>query len=509
MQFTPQQLAGGIKFSPVTRIGNWQEELVLEENKVSNFKKRSESGNLSLRKQETKMSACNATVPYTYSEDGIVRFGDSVILEHDSTSSVLMCDPFECVAIGQEKFLVSTMKQNTVAPRARNVFRITRPKQSLADFSDDPNDPVLRVGQPFLLACSESLLDNGSDMLAPTLYLSSTKKNERTCTKRTNRQMVYMSTAHDAEAVWQCILPSKGRTNASERFLANGHPLDTSVGIQITHRQTNMYLTCDPQAATGTEFGVEYECYADRSAAAGKLGLLVSEFKGASTGQTLSKPDAPVFSWHVVMSSDPSSAQASSKRMPPEATPEVILASLKDSICLRGIDGFWALRELFQNLERQLTGKGKIDREDLKAALVAWGMNVRPRFMDDVIDLVDKGKMALIDLDDFRHLLRGPLAPAREGLLLDVWSQLPAGPSGGVPLDELASRFNGQDHPLVSIGGASEKDALNHFLRSLEVKGNKPKAVSFEKFADYYADLSAAIDDDSYFAGIVQSNWTR
>eukprot|EP01033_Poteriospumella_lacustris_P022176 gene22176-16614_t len=37
MKFTPQQLAGGPKFSSVTRIGNWQEEIALEESKVDNF----------------------------------------------------------------------------------------------------------------------------------------------------------------------------------------------------------------------------------------------------------------------------------------------------------------------------------------------------------------------------------------------------------------------------------------------------------------------------------------
>lgn len=507
MQFTPQQLAGGIKFSPVTRIGNWQEELVLEESKVENFKKRSQTGNLSLRKQEAKLSACNDIVPYSYSDDGVVRFGDSIILQHDSSGSILMCDPFECVVLGQEKYLVSTMKQPTITPRARNVFRIMRPRKNLADFNDDLEDPILHIGQPFLLGCCETLLIDGAcNMLAPTLYLSSTKKNERTCTKRTNRQMVYMSTADDAEAIWTCILPSKGRSNASERFLANGMPLDVTMGIQVTHRQTNMYLTCDEREAVGTEFGVEYECYADRSAACGKLGLLVSEFKGASTSQTLTKPDAPVFAWHVLMSNDPSSNSAT-KKLPPEATIDVILANLKDSVCMRGIDGFWALRELFQNLEKQLTGKGKIDREDLKAALNAWGVNVKPRYMDDVLKLIDHGQMSLIDLNDFRQLVRGPLSAARESLLLDIWSQFTAGPSGSVPLDELASKFNGHDHPIVSIGGATEADALNHFLRSFDVKGVRPKAASFEKFADYYADLSAAIDDDAYFFGIVESNW--
>ena len=31
MQFTPQQLAGGLRYGSKTRIGNWHEDVVLEE----------------------------------------------------------------------------------------------------------------------------------------------------------------------------------------------------------------------------------------------------------------------------------------------------------------------------------------------------------------------------------------------------------------------------------------------------------------------------------------------
>ena len=62
MQFTPQQLSGGPKYSSTTRIGNWQEEVSLEEAKLSDFRKRSNKGNLAIRKLETKISLCTQKV---------------------------------------------------------------------------------------------------------------------------------------------------------------------------------------------------------------------------------------------------------------------------------------------------------------------------------------------------------------------------------------------------------------------------------------------------------------
>lgn len=241
MQFTPQQLAGGPKFSSVTRIGNWQEEIALEESKVDNFRQKSQTGNLSLRRLESKIATCTQLVPLTFASDHVVRFGDFVILQHDSSRSVLACDPFEQVDIGPETYLVTTVLEEPVS-KARNTFRITRPPRHLQDVLDNKDDDILRVGQPFLLACHDTLLvQPGARLLAPTLYLASVKKNERTATKRTNRQMVFMTTELNGDCIWSATIPSKGKTNGTERFLQVGQPVNNETSYQLTHRQTNMY----------------------------------------------------------------------------------------------------------------------------------------------------------------------------------------------------------------------------------------------------------------------------
>jgi hypothetical protein len=89
MQFTPQQIAGGAKFSSMTRIGNWSEEIALADAKLQNFQAKSAGGSLLLRKQQMKISQCTQVVPHSYSEDGLVRYGDTIILQHTSTGRSL------------------------------------------------------------------------------------------------------------------------------------------------------------------------------------------------------------------------------------------------------------------------------------------------------------------------------------------------------------------------------------------------------------------------------------
>lgn len=62
MQFTPQQMNGGPKFSSTTRIGNWFEEIALEEVKLTEFKTKSAGGKLFLRRQQAKLDKCMQSV---------------------------------------------------------------------------------------------------------------------------------------------------------------------------------------------------------------------------------------------------------------------------------------------------------------------------------------------------------------------------------------------------------------------------------------------------------------
>ena len=62
MQFTPQQLSGGQRFSPATRVGNWYEDISLEESKVQDFQNRSKSGNSQLTKLREKIAKSSQTV---------------------------------------------------------------------------------------------------------------------------------------------------------------------------------------------------------------------------------------------------------------------------------------------------------------------------------------------------------------------------------------------------------------------------------------------------------------
>ncbi len=65
MQFTPQQMRGGGRYKNCTRLGNWFEEIAVEESKLADFQRKSVKGNLTLRRYQNKTGQCQQKVRRT------------------------------------------------------------------------------------------------------------------------------------------------------------------------------------------------------------------------------------------------------------------------------------------------------------------------------------------------------------------------------------------------------------------------------------------------------------
>lgn len=299
MQFTPQQIQGGIKFTSSTKIGNWFEDIALENAKKNIFIENAAIGGLTLRKQEIKIAKLNELVETRNSGDGMIRFGDTIILQHVSNNdktAVLACDPYQKVMQSLDYFTVSGALTDSIAPKARNTFRIIRAPQ---DNSEDSEDDIVKFGQPFCIACHESLCIDNENLSGNLLYLSSIRKNERIATKSSNRQLVFMSNTSSQDAVWFFNTSSLGKINGAERFLQFGYPANFNEPLEITHRQTNMNLSLYYEFCYQSDFGLEVECCADRRTTPGKLGLIQSEYLGKSTTNTLSKAELNCYNWSI------------------------------------------------------------------------------------------------------------------------------------------------------------------------------------------------------------------
>lgn len=79
--------------------------------------------------------------------------------------------------------------------------------------------------------------------------------------------------------------------------------------------------------------------------------------------------------------------------------------------------------------------------------------------------------------------------------------------TGQVELDDIKGVYNASCHPDVMRNMRSEEEVLLEFMQAFQVGGVKDDIITKEEFENYYANLSASIDDDDYFELMIRNAW--
>ena len=78
MQFTPQQLTGGPKYSHKVKLGNWSEDKELEDIKLKDYLKKKENGALFVNAKAKQLEESLMPTQLSESADGQLLFGSKV-----------------------------------------------------------------------------------------------------------------------------------------------------------------------------------------------------------------------------------------------------------------------------------------------------------------------------------------------------------------------------------------------------------------------------------------------
>jgi hypothetical protein len=515
MQFTPQQMRGGGRYATHTRIGNWLEEIAVEDCKQADFQRKVSNGNLLLRNHQAKKGQCMQEVPHSYSEDGQCRFGDYITLVHDLSTVQVACDPYDDIFPPWGKFQVSGATYGPAV--ARTLFRIVRCPGVFKD-QYAPNDELLRYGQPFSLICNESLrYTEDSSIRDPDLFLSSTLKNERNATKSSNRQSVFLSAAHTADAVWYCMRPSRGRDPSSERVMAIGHPVSADYSFVLTHHSSNTFLKADAKVREFTDFGVEVEVCAEKSASVGKLGIVVSEQAGLATCATLTKPDIPSNLWHFEYASSPSAA-VDRRSVPEVATVDSLLGDIRRQVISSGIFGMVDFRRRVMDSIRGADATRDVStivhREDARIALINAGCEYKDTHFDQILSSFDTKKSGHVDmyiiLERISKLTEEGVEcdfSSRTSLVNGKYRELLGGKKS-ITIADFAARFYHEDLPFVQDGQYTSLEVMTAFKTAFpqsQKKHSDSAVLKPAQFAGFFADIGASIPDDEYFYSVVNA----
>lgn len=148
MLYTTQQLTGGPRYSNKVKVGNWYEDMELEEIKNKDYTGKKENEALGVTTMEKSFKKTKRRVPQTYSEDGYLRFGDHIMLSNKKTTGVLAMNILDQSKGYDEAYGVTTTPR-VAGPNARNILVIQRYEER-----DGFEGDQLHYGQKIKFACN-------------------------------------------------------------------------------------------------------------------------------------------------------------------------------------------------------------------------------------------------------------------------------------------------------------------------------------------------------------------
>lgn len=96
---------------------------------------------------------------------------------------------------------------------------------------------------------------------------------------------------------------------------------------------------------------------------------------------------------------------------------------------------------------------------------------------------------------------------SRKELIRRAFQKLDRTGDGVVTVQDLHGVYNVKKHPKYISGEWTEDQCLKQFLDSFDSPNDKDGKVTEEEFMNYYAGVSASIDNDAYFNLMMVNAW--
>jgi len=231
-------------YNPSVRVGNWNEDLCLEEDLLKDFLEKKENGELMIHKTKNLSSKLLQPVQLTEHEDGKIRFGDQICLFNLSLQENLAINMADSHLFEAEQVQPCGVSSSAILqPCNRNVFVVTS-----IDGNNQDGDH-LNYGQKFLI----STLTGFGGSLKLTSDTATFMKNA----KKSRLQEVCLTTDSSYLSQWEIL-----HYDPQQRLETEGTPVSANQKVMINHCKTNQRLCALPEFGFRTSFGREHEVVA-------------------------------------------------------------------------------------------------------------------------------------------------------------------------------------------------------------------------------------------------------
>jgi len=421
-------------------------------------------------------------VQQTFSKDGLLRFGDHVLVKNKASKGVLVFDSGDRITSYDEAYACTTTDKST-GPCARSAIVITKAEEDFAP------DNLLRYGQKIRL-------ESTTHLFGKKTYLHSCQISPLAFARFSRNQEVCMITRNVYNTVWKVV-----HANPSLRISSVGEPVRANEELIIEHCATAQFLSSD-KIQYGNEFGTEYEVSVCSQTTNNKSQQLNLEKVGKLTVDQPTKLNLDQNIWYLMTAEDPSLAAPTEE---PVYTIDSLIAEIREKIKARGTLGIRGLARMFKILDKN--GNQHLDGEEFLWGLKDFGLDITQTEAKKVLQAFDKNRNTTVNFNEFLRAIRGnAISDERKAWVRRAYQKLDVNGDGTVRLDDIAKLYDVSKHPRVISGQSDPREIYMTFM-SLWDTQVADGIVTFDEFLDYYRDISASYDDDAAFGAMMRSAW--
>ena len=151
-------------------------------------------------------------------------------------------------------------------------------------------------------------------------------------------------------------------------------------------------------------------------------------------------------------------------------------------------------------------GDRKIDKQEFYWGMKDMGADLTKREAQILLEYLDTNQDGVVSYDEFLYGIRGAPNAVRQEVIDAAYCKFDKDGNGIVNSADLRVAFDCSQHPKVISGETTPEEVFVEFLASFGDK-NGDGVITKAEWNDYYAAVSANIDNDEHFCQLMANAW--
>lgn len=153
-------------------------------------------------------------------------------------------------------------------------------------------------------------------------------------------------------------------------------------------------------------------------------------------------------------------------------------------------------------------GNKSLNLEEFVEGINDYGLEFDADKCKELFNAFDKDNSGQLSFDEFLIGLRGNLNDSRLKVVKEAFKKADRSGDGIFDSKDMKRVYKVTEHPKYKNGEWDEQQVFTEFLKSFEPDESKRDGkVTEEEFINYYAGVSANIDNDAYFNLMIRNAW--